>query len=93
MPQKSRSIPVKDFSDGLGSGIVIEKISLNNISSLDKTTVNGSEEAGQPHRHDRRFKYSGLRFSLRNYPCHSLNVKERNQFHYFRNSFALHKIF
>lgn len=53
MPKKSGSIPVKDFSDGSGSGIVIEKIFLNNISSLDKTTVNGSEEAGQPHRHDR----------------------------------------
>lgn len=53
MPKKSRSIPVKDFSDGSGSGIVIEKIFLNNLSTLDKTIVNGSEEAGQPHRHDR----------------------------------------
>ena len=53
MPKKSGSIPVKDFSDGSGSGIVIEKMFLNNIRTLDKTTINGSEEAGQPHRHDR----------------------------------------
>lgn len=53
MPKKSTSIPVKDFSDGLGSGIVIEKIFLMNLSALDKTMVNGSEEAMQPHRHDR----------------------------------------
>jgi len=53
MPKRSGSIPVKDFSDGLGSAIVIEKLFLNDITTLDKTFVNGSEEAEQPHRHDR----------------------------------------
>lgn len=53
MPKKSISIPVKHFSDEFGSGIVIEKIFLNNLSTLDKVTINGYEEAGQTHRHDR----------------------------------------
>ena len=53
MPKKATSIPVKYFDDKLGAGITIEKIFLNDLHTLDKAIVNGYEELGQTHRHDR----------------------------------------
>jgi AraC family transcriptional activator of pobA len=53
MSKKSISIPVKYFSDESESGIVIEKIFLNNLDTLDKTVLTDYKEAGQTHRHDR----------------------------------------
>jgi AraC-like DNA-binding protein/mannose-6-phosphate isomerase-like protein (cupin superfamily) len=53
MSKKSKSIPVKYFDDRFGAGITIEKIFFNDSRTLNKVNVNGYEEFGQTHRHDR----------------------------------------
>ena len=41
------------MADNFGGDISIEKIAVDDISTLEKATLNGSEEAKQSHRHDR----------------------------------------
>src|SRR5689334_6971248 len=52
MSKKIKSIPVHSRTDDFNAGIDIEKLSIKDLRTLDKATLNVYEEARKSHRED-----------------------------------------